>query len=227
MRREELLAETKNQYGKGPARSCRRKSRIPGIVYGEGLDAFGISIDAHDFLALTHKGSLETMLIDLKVGDKLIPSMVKEIQKDPVTNRPVHLDFWHMSLEKEIHTEVPIHFIGTCIGIKKGGILDFILREVEIQCKPLEIPEFIEVDVTEMDVGNTLHISDLKFPEGIKVLSEPTQAVVTVVLPKEEVVAPKPEEAAVAAEGAEAGAATAEGEAKTGSDDKEKSKSSD
>ena len=220
-----LDVEIRSSIGKGAARKLRAAGRIPGVCYGSGRAPVSVSLDPRSLerLIATSATGINT-LIDLRVsggGDfdgRVV--LVKELQRDPVSARALHADFYAVDLEQAIEVSVPIHVTGTAPGVTNGGILDHALRELRLECLPRAIPDQILVDVSGLDIGMSLHVRDLVLPEGVTLMSDPDLSVISVVTPaalEEEVAAAAPAEGeAVPAEG-EAAAATAEGaEAKEG-----------
>jgi large subunit ribosomal protein L25 len=204
-----FAVETRGTTGKGAARQLRQKGLVPGIVYGGGRGATPISFDVAKFerlLSTSHSGV--NTLIDL-TGDAAVSGrtvIAKELQREPVRGRITHVDFYEVDLTTKIEVEVPIHLTGTPVGVVNGGVLDQQLRELELMCLPNAIPDSIEVDVSAMDLGSTLHVADLKIPEGVDVKSESDLTVATVLIPRG-----LRDEAAAAAGGAEAAAPAAKG----------------
>jgi len=200
-----LKVKYREKTGKSFARKLRVLGTIPAILYGKGKENTPLSIDPNQLKAALHAGGGINTLLGLEI-EGLKPAIVKrtaivkEIQKDPILHRYTHVDFFELDLAKAVTVEVPLHFVGKAEGIVEGGIVQPILREVKVKCLPHKIPKHIEVDVTPLKIGDTLHISDLKTGEGYEILYEHDDTVVTVAVPKEEA-APAPAEAA-AVEGA-------------------------
>lgn len=216
-----LAVEVREGIGKGVARKLRARSRIPAVLYGRGKEAVSISLDPTRLEKLLHASSagLNT-LIDLDVQGRSDLSgrtvIVKELQREPIRGALLHADFYEVDLTKTIEVSVPIHVVGTPVGVSlSGGILDMALREIDIECLPRAIPAAIEVDVSALEVGESLHVRDLVVPPGVTLLSDADLSVVSVVLPAAE---EAPAAAAAPAEGeaAAASAAPAEGEEKKG-----------
>jgi len=209
-----LSAEARSGTGKGANRKLRVAGRIPAVIYGKGRAPDSLSLDPKALETLLHKsGAGLNTLIDLSVGGRTETVLVKELQRHPVHGRYQHVDFFKVDLTQKITVSVPIHFVGKARGVEFGGILDHPLRELEVECLPRAIPEFVEVDVSALEVGQSIHVSDLRLPEGVEVKTEGTLPVASVVLPAAEVEA-APVETVVegeVAEGAEAAAAPAEG----------------
>ncbi|HEX2486792.1 MAG TPA: 50S ribosomal protein L25 [Myxococcota bacterium] len=197
-----LTAEVRDGRGKGVARKLRATGRIPAVVYGRGRDSQPLTVDPAALSKLLHAGhSGMNTLIDLTVAGRKSVVLVRDIQKDPVSGQWVHADLYVVDLTRTIQVEVPLHLIGKPAGIELGGILDHPMREVTVECLPRAIPDSIDVDVSALGIGDSIHVRDLVLPEGARILSDPDLAVASVVLPKaeEERVAE-----AVPAEGAEA-----------------------
>lgn len=201
-----LDAEPREATGKGPARRLRAAGRIPGTCYKHGGTSQSVSVEARklDTLLKSSTAGLNT-LIDLAVaggGDfDGAQVLVKELQIDPVSRELVHADFFAVDVTEVIHVSVPIHLVGTAYGSTMGGIVDHALRTLEIQCLPNAIPEEFSVDVTALDVGDSIHVRDMDLPEGIELLTDRDLSVVSVVAPvavEEEVVEEEVDEEAVA-----------------------------
>ncbi len=199
-----LKARLREKRGKGEARRLRSANMIPGVVYGHGREPKAIVIDFRDLYPVLHTAARENVIVDLEIDgstDQTSKAIIREIQYHPVTRKILHIDFQHISMTEEITVRVPIEVVGEPIGVKtKGGILERILREVEVECLPANIPEKIVVDVSGLDVGHSLQVKNLKV-ENARILSDPESTVVTVVAPAVEV---KPPAEAVAAQAAPA-----------------------
>ena len=209
-----LVAEVRDATGKGVARKLRAAGRIPAVVYGRGTESRAISIDPKALVQLLQKGGAGmNTLIELSVDGTAKTVLVKELQRDPVRGRPLHTDFYLVELDQKVEVSVPIHLTGRAPGVELGGILDHPLREIELECLPRAIPESIDVDVSALDVGDSIHVRDLELPEGVSVQSDVNLAVASVVAPvvvEEPVVEEVEEGEEAVAEGEEAAAAPAE-----------------
>jgi large subunit ribosomal protein L25 len=212
-----LVAELRDATGKGVARKLRAAGRIPAVVYGKGVESQAISVDPSALQRLLQStGAGMNTLIELSVDGATRTVLVKELQRDPVRGRPLHTDFYLVELDKTVEVAVPIHLVGRPEGVELGGILDHPLRELELECLPRAIPESVDVDVTALDVGDSIHVRDLELPEGVSVRTDGNLAVASVIAPAvvEEPVAEEAEEAEegeeAAAEGEEAAEAPAE-----------------
>ncbi len=216
MAENELNIELRDGRGKGAARKLRAAGRIPAICYGASDEARAVALDPRvlDRLIKTSAAGINT-LFDLKGGGALDGKrvLVKEIQRDPVTGAALHADLYAVDLDREVEVSVPYHLTGTAQGVKMGGIVDHALREVEISCLPRWIPEEIRVDISQLEIGDSLHVRDIPLPENVTLVSDPDLSVVSIVAPTavEEGLVPEGEEAVAPeepTEGAEAEAAS-------------------
>ena len=198
----DLTVERRTGTGKSVARELRRRGQIPAIFYGDG-ESIALQADPKSLLRALGTESGENVILNLTIvnGEEFTrKAMVKEVQVDPVTGRPLHADFLGISMERPIEVEVPVEATGVAIGVKeKGGVLDQILRELRVRCLPGAIPDKITVDVSSLDIGDVLHVSDLPIPDGVECLTDREQTVVTVAAPRVEEVAAPAEEAVAAA----------------------------
>jgi large subunit ribosomal protein L25 len=172
MKISELKANVRNLSGKGPSRRLRIESSIPAVFYGPKSESIRLAVNATELMKLL-KDKEENVFIKLLIGDenkveKL--SMIKEIQTDPLTKRFLHVDFYEIRLDQKITFDIPIHFAGEPIGLDHGGELHHLKREVKVSCLPGKLPDFIEVDVKNLDIGDTIAIKDIKFDGDIIVL---------------------------------------------------------
>jgi len=204
-----LSAKQRTETGKGVARKSRASGRIPGVLYGPGEDPVALEVAALDFMKIYHGGHGENVLVDLLVGEgEPRKVLFREVQRDPVTEQVMHVDFYHVSLTKLIRVHVPVHLHGVPAGVKNaGGILQHIMREVEVECLPTDIPERINVDVSELGIHDAIHVRDLP-TEKFTLTDDPAMTVASVIPP----VVVKEPVAAEAAEGAEAAEEPAEPE---------------
>ena len=202
-----LSVERRSGTGKGAARQIRREGRIPAVVYGPEIDPFSVSVEAAALRTALREGG-HSALFTLNVDGKESKVVLRELQCDPVTSLVTHIDFHAVSMNKPINVSVPLHFVGTAPGVKTGGgIMQTTMREIEISCLPGNIPEYVEVNVEQLEIGDAVHVSDLKV-ENAEILTEPGRTAVVIS-------APTVIKSATVAEGEEgeaAAAATAEGE---------------
>lgn len=179
----DLKGELRTALGKGEANRLRRVKRIPGIVYGGAKGPIPVTVNPAELLLALTGG--ENVLINLALQGGAQPEthmvIVKELQLDPVRGRPLHADFLEISMERKIRVEVPLTLTGEPVGVKtKGGILGHQLRQLHVECLPLQIPESLSVDVSGLDVGNAVHVRDLTVGEGIRVLDDPERVIASV-----------------------------------------------
>src|SRR2546430_1303925 len=196
-----LEAIARETFGKNEARRTRREGKVPGVLYGgNGAKATPISVEPKALLKILHSESGANTLISLKLsGAADTKVLVKEYQLDPVTHKVLHADFYRVAMDKLIQVTIPVVVKGEPKGVKQqGGILEFIRREIEIECLPADIPEHVEVDVSELMLHQGIRVRDLPGDPKWKPLSEPEMMLVHVIMPKAEE-APAPAEAAAAA----------------------------
>ncbi|HET6637912.1 MAG TPA: 50S ribosomal protein L25/general stress protein Ctc [Gemmatimonadota bacterium] len=179
-----ISARSRESRGKGAARQTRRQGRIPGVLYGHGEDSVALSVDANDLHRLVHTISIENTIVDLDLGSgEPYKVLIRELQRHPFRDEFVHIDFFHVAMDEKIQVEVPIVLVGTPTGVKnKGGVLDHQLRELEVFCLPGSIPEKIELEVSNLDIGDSIHVSDIQLPD-VEILTELDRAVVAVLAP--------------------------------------------
>lgn len=194
-----LSAELREGIGRGKVKSLRENKFVPAVVYKEGKDSQSIQVPSGEFIKLVHHHRIENAIISLKIKDdkKKTPRLclVKEIQYHPVHGDVLHVDFNEISLTKTIKIKVPVEVKGEAPGVKQdGGSLERILWEIEVECLPTEIPSEIEVDVSSLKIGDSVHIKDIKFSSGVKVVDEQDAIVLHVVAPMKEEVAVEAEE---------------------------------
>jgi large subunit ribosomal protein L25 len=202
MERPSIAAEKREAHGKGVARSLRREGMVPAVLYREGK-AQSIQLSKKELAKLVNSVAGEQVMVDLefKDGEKKL-ALLKDFQVDPIRGELLHTDFFEVSLTEKVRVPLHVVTVGEPIGVKRdAGILQHTLREVEIECLPDMIPGRVEIDISKLEVGQSIHVSDLTFEEGIRVLTDPGDVIVTVITPVVEEVAPAvvPEAAAAAA----------------------------
>ena len=192
-----LRGERRESLGKGATRKARAAGLIPGVVYGHGEEPISVAIRAREFqLALNeHKGG--NAIVNLAVNGGEYTALIRDVQYDPVTHHVLHLDFHHISLTETVEVRVTVRLNGLPVGVKDGGgVLELITREVEVRCLPTAIPEGIDVDVSGLNIGDSVHVRDLIVPD-VTLLIEPDVTITTVVPPT--VIEEKPAEEVAAA----------------------------
>jgi large subunit ribosomal protein L25 len=201
----EVTGEVRVAKGKGGARQLRAAGRTPGVVYGAGEPSIPISLDTREFDTVMRKHGGGTFILDLKIvgreGQEL-KTIIKAVQRDPLTLRVTHVDLQHVSLTQMVTVDVPLHFKGTAIGVKEGGVMEHFIREIEVECQAGQLPDAIDVDVTSFSRGHSMHVRDLPAMEGVTVLT-PADRVIFTVLAKavEAEAAPSEEKAEEKTEG--------------------------
>lgn len=213
----DLKITQRNTFGKSPARALRRKGLIPGVLYGPKRDSVPLTISPLDLDKIYKDSGTERVVLNLKIdngGTQDVTVVVKEMQVVPVTGQYLHIDFYEISLDEEIVVNVPVEVTGRSKGVERGGFLQVVRHQLEISCVPTDMPDKIEVDVTNLDIGDSIHIGDLDLGDKVKVLADTVLTVVTVVPPtveEEEVPEEELEEAEeTPAEEDEAGGETAD-----------------
>jgi len=176
--------------GKGFARSLRRSGRIPAILYSKGSST-PVSLDPAKVRKLLLLGHAESTLIDVKIdgakkkADRI--AVLRDYQTDPLTGELLHADFFEVSMDEKIRVAVPVQLMGeTPAGVKEGGILQLVLREIEIECLPALIPNNLVLDASRLNIGESLHISDIRIAEGIRIVTDPAQVVLMIASPVSE-----------------------------------------
>ncbi len=200
MERFSIIAEAREDQGKGAARSLRREGMVPAVLYREGR-AQSIKLSRKELSKLINTIKGEQVMVNLQFagGEKKL-ALLKDYQVDPIKGDLLHSDFFEVSLTEEVRVTVHVVTTGEPIGVKRdAGIVQHVLREVEIECLPDKIPGRIEVDITPLEIGQAFHVSDLKFEEGIEVLTDPGDVIVTVSAPAVEAAPAAAEAAAPAA----------------------------
>jgi large subunit ribosomal protein L25 len=227
MQAKSITVEPRTDFGKNASRRVRGKGFIPGILYSHG-ETETIQIPEKEFFKLFKGRISESVIFDILSNDKKndVEKMayVKDYQADPITGEIIHLDLFRVTKDEKIHTHVKIEFVGTAKGIKLGGILEVDLRELEVECLPMDLPEKIQINVTDLDIGDSIHVKDVKIGDTVKITSNPDASIASVHVPKVAVVEEKVEEAvAVEGEGEEAKKAE-DGDEKAEAKDKDKEK---
>ncbi len=193
--RQILKVSTRTGKGKQAAKKMRQAGKTPGIVYGHGEKTIGVTIDNNEFTMLIEKAKSESMIFDIEIdGKKKIPCIIKSIQKNSINDQLLHIDLQQIHLKEKIVVKIPIILKGEAPGVKQGGILDHHLREIEIKCLPDDVIPNIELDISQLKMGDTLHVSDLSLNK-IEALIPKDIAIVSVLVPKEEIAAVPIEEA--------------------------------
>lgn len=165
-----LAAQPRERAGKGASRAVRREGRVPAVVYGEKQAPELVSLDPRDVVREMHKTGFFTRVFDIEVGGRAIRALARDVQFHPVTDKPEHVDFMRVSDTTRIRVAVPVRFANAdkAPGIKRGGVLNVVAHDIEVFCTITTIPRMIEVDLSGLDINDSVHISSIKLPEGVK-----------------------------------------------------------
>lgn len=181
MEQRVLAIENRDKVGKGICRRLRSKGMVPAVVYGKGIESVPVTVESKALLAaiageggINHLISLKGTALD---GNYVI---IADMLCDCIKGDPLHVDFHRVTLDELVKVHVPVRLKGTAKGIKEGGVLDFHMHNLEVECLPMQIPDHLDIDVTKLEIGKSLHVSDLGFMPGLKFLDDPSAAVVSV-----------------------------------------------
>lgn len=170
-----LRAEPRSKTRTREARRLRREGRVPAVIYGAS-EAESISVDAQEVQRLFRRAS-ESTIISLSTGDGDRDVLIKDYQTDRITDTLLHIDFLEVVAGRTLRTHVPLHFLGTPVGVREGGILETLMRELHVECVPRDLPEGLDIDIEGLDGGHSIHVRDLDTPQGVRVLSSADQVV--------------------------------------------------
>ena len=165
-----LSAETRERAGKGASRAMRREGRVPAVIYGQKQDPISIHVEEKVLVKMLSTGHFMNSVVMIDVGGNATRTLPKDVQFHPVTDRPVHVDFFRIGEHSEVHVNVPIVFTNEdrSRGLKRGGVLNAVRHELELICDAAEIPDQVEIDLAGLDIGDSLHISTVKLPQGTR-----------------------------------------------------------
>lgn len=185
----ELKTNVRTQVGNGPARALRREGKIPAVLYGPDTEPVLLSVAVNDLEQILKKSKAAQVLLNVLIqnGETSTKSaMIKELQTHPISRDFLHIDLYEIALDRKITVKIPIAIKGTPIGVEEGGVLQTVRRELEVLCLPFAIPEVIEIDVTDLDIGDSIHVGKLSVGEDIELMDDDHFTVVTVLTPKVE-----------------------------------------
>src|SRR2546428_1314625 len=186
--------------GKSAVRKLRQQGKVPGVVYGGHRDPVAIIVDRKaitDLIQKSEHGVRSVFLLKMAGTDQQRHAMIKDIQIDPISRKMMHVDFIRVVMDEVVRVSVPVVITGSPIGVREGGLLDFQVRELHVECLPSAIPDKVEIDISELGIHHYFRISDLPLPEGVKVLDDPNRVVVGVTHQRAEVVPEVPVEGVV------------------------------
>jgi len=190
-----LLAERRPQLGKNASRRVRSRGKIPAVVYGRGLETASVSVDAKEVYQILHSEKGHNTIFELNLDSNTTDVLIKDYQLDPVEGGLLHADFQSVSMDQEMTFNVPVRAMGTAAGTIEGGVLDAVLREIQVECLPGDVPDHIQVDVAALEIGDSIRIANLQIEiSGVKVLSNSNLVVFSVVPPHVETEPDLPEE---------------------------------
>jgi large subunit ribosomal protein L25 len=212
-----LSAEMRNDHGKGVARKLRVDGRVPGVIYGHGREPQSLSLVARDLDKLLSHIAAGSTVIDLTLGKATTKTLIREIQRHPFKKQILHIDFMELVAGEKVIVDIPLVFVGIPEGVRlSGALLEQIVHSIEVNVDPSSIPNHIDVDVTNLAMGHSLHVRDIVIPEGVEVLTDEDTTICAVIAPRAVV-----EETAAAAEGDAAAAGEPELIRKTKEDDED------
>ena len=202
-----VAAESRTDTGKNVNRRLRTRGLIPGVLYGAKKEAVPVAVSPKEITSILRSKTGENTLFDLEIGGSRRKVILKEFQVEPIKGSLLHADFYEVALDKPIEVKVHVEVTGVPVGVKvQGGLLDFVTREVEVECLPVDIPEKLTVDVSNLEMNQSIRVADIQVPPKVTMLSDADLVIVHVVAPRAE------EEVAAAAAPAEGEAAAAEPE---------------
>ena len=180
-----LSAETRTETGKGVARKLRAAGRVPGVVYGHGREPQSLSINARDLDKLLGSIAAGSTVVELALGNATTNTLIREVQRHPFKKQILHIDFMELVAGEKVIVDLPLVFVGTPEGVRTGGgLLEQILHSIEVNVDPSSIPNHIDVDVSQMIMGHSLHVRDLNLPAGVEVLTDEDATICAVIAPR-------------------------------------------
>jgi large subunit ribosomal protein L25 len=198
-----LNATPRPDVGKGAARKLRASLRIPGVVYGHNREATPLAIDARELEKLLGSIAPGTTVVELSLAGRTSKTLIREIQRHPFKRQVLHIDFQELVAGEKITVNVPIHLVGTAAGVKDGGTVEEVMREVSVEVDPANIPSYFEIDISALGINDSVHVSDIKVPEGVELLEDLEATVAVVAPPRVEEAPPAPVEGAAVEPAAE------------------------
>lgn len=181
MEKLDVVAKKREEKGKEKAKKARKMGMIPAVIYGKGVTPIHLYIDFKEYTSKLRRSDIRSSIISLDVEGKKYNALLKEVQYHPVTYEPLHIDFHAIRMDEPVEVTVPVKLIGEAIGVKKGGVLEFETRELDIKSLPDNIPEAIEVDISALEIGYFVKVKDITPPEGVEILEDPETVIALVV----------------------------------------------
>ena len=168
-----LNAEAREDAGRGASRRLRREGRVPAILYGGDTKALPLTLDHNELIHNLHIEAFHSHVLTVKIGKKNEQAILKDVQHHPFKNEVLHVDLQRVKAGQKLHVTIPLHFVGVdkAPGIKEGGVFSRNVVEVEVECLPKDIPEYLEIDVSMLEIGDAKHLSDIVLPEGVTILA--------------------------------------------------------
>ena len=186
----ELKTKIRTTTGNGPARRLRMSEQIPAVLYGQKTEPVLLSVNKGDLEQVFKKGGIGQVILNLVIqkNDETTtrPAMIKELQTHPLSRNFIHIDFYEIKMDQKITAKIPVVTTGMAKGVELGGILQIIRRELEVECLPLAVPESIEIDISDLDIGDSIHVGQIRVEGEIEFLEDDNYTVVTVLSPKME-----------------------------------------
>jgi large subunit ribosomal protein L25 len=178
-----LKAQKREAAGKGSARKIRSKGRVPAVLYGKDVDSVALDVDRREFVSALHTDAGMNVLLGIDVDGKTTLALTRELQRDPVRGTLLHADFVKVDRSQRVEVEVPMHLIGEAPGAKEGGVLEHPLFAVNVRCVVTNVPESIEADISRLQIGDALRVSELQVPDETEILNDPETVVASVAAP--------------------------------------------
>lgn len=165
-----IEAEVRNDLGRSASRCLRRCDKVPAVIYGAGKEPQALTLDHNTLLHSLEHEAFYSSILEIKIGNKTEQAVLKDLQRHAYKPKILHVDFLRVDSKTEIHMHVPLHFTGECPAVKQGGVVTHLVNEVEVVCLPKDLPEFLELDLSALELDHTLHLSNLILPKGVKLV---------------------------------------------------------
>ena len=178
-----LKVDVREGRGKTAARRARSSGKVPGVVYGRGMEPVPVEVDRREFLTALHTDAGMNVLLELQLNGKKVLTLARELQRDPVKGTLLHADFVQIDVTQAVDVEVPVHVVGEAAGVKEGGVLEQPLFTVHVRCLPTDVPEHIEAEISHLNIGDALRVGDLPKSDKYEITNNPEAAVVSIAAP--------------------------------------------